>query len=435
MLLGKFALLPLVVSMGMASSRHPSAAEFNLFCRILGKANDMMYGSNYVYNENVDRAIMREMEELYNTTTGNMNDFGEMLWKTKDFLTGHPPPTDPKNREEAHREIGKLIKDGEKKIEGTKKVAEEVNQKIEEAKLSVAKGLYGEHVTEVPKDDKNLTEILGNKGGVFVDEGSAKESCGNDSTKRAGKTLINDLFCVCAGVGDNAEGPCHPKIWPPKSWGGCTNHNCCKKGCWTQIKLGLSKDTPQLVPSFNESFQKIEHVCREEMIKRNVKPKNMDALLREYLWMIEMGDKKTDKTKKIFGHSERNKGGQNVNHVKECTGEKGEWGYNDPEKHNNKICVDYTKNQNEDGKTYNITWHEKFKNYTKIMLEAKKIEERILKNHAALLLLKSQAWVAYSREKDDETSNLDDMNMSNLFDGTKIPFSFPFLFPYLFMIF
>ncbi|CCD12551.1 Variant surface glycoprotein [Trypanosoma congolense IL3000] len=429
MLLGKFALLPLVVSMGMASSRHPSAAEFNLFCRILGKANDMIYGSNYVYNEDADRAIMREIEVLYNITTGNMNNFGKMLWKTKDFLTDYPPPTDPKNREEAHREIGKLIKDGEKKIEENKKIAEEVNQKIEEAKLSVAKGLYGEHVTVVPKDDKNLAEILNNTGSTFEDNKSAADSCGNVSTKPAGKTLINDLFCVCAGVGDNAEGPCHPKIWPPKSWKD-------KNGKWTLIKFGLSKDKPQLIQSFNESFQKIEHVCREEMIKRNVKPKNMDALLREYLWMIEMGDKKTKKEKKIFGHSERNKGGKGKNQVEKCDGSQGSWDYDDPEKNNNNICVDYTKNQNKNDKTYNITWHEKFRNYTEIMREAKKIEERILENHAALLLLKSQAWVAYSREKDDETSNLDDMNMSHLFDGTKIPFSFPFLFlfTFLFMI-
>ncbi|CCD13837.1 Variant surface glycoprotein [Trypanosoma congolense IL3000] len=427
----KFALVVLVLCAGFSSAQ-PSAVEFNLFCRILAKANDLMYGPDYVYEENADRAILQDMEVLYNATTSNMNEFRKTLWVTKDFFEAHPPPTDPKNRQDAHREIAQLIRDGEKKIEENQKIALEVNNKINEAKLSVARGIYGEHVTVVPKDDKNLTEILNNTGSTFVSNTSAKESCGHNGGKdKAGKTLINDIFCVCIGGDANdAEGPCHPKIWPPKSWQGS------KEGKWTLIKFGLSKDTPKLIPSFNESFQKIEQVCREEMIQGNVKPENMDALLRAYLGMIDMGNKKTNKdTKKIFGHSERSAGGKGNNQVEKCTGEQGSSHETDPEKYNENICVDYTNNQNKNDKTYNITWHEKFKNYTKIMQDAKIIEEGILKNRAALLFLKSQAWVAYSREKDDETSNLDDMNMSNLFDGTKLPFSFPSLtYLLLFMI-
>nr|CCD21850.1 VSG [Trypanosoma congolense IL3000] len=439
-MLMKFALVALVFCVGALSQR-PSSAEFNLFCRILAEANNMMYGPEYVYDENVDEEIIKEMTVLYNATTGSMKDFGNSLWGTKEFLKEHPPPTDPKNREEAHRQIGNLIDKGEKKIEENKKIALEVNEKINEAKLSVAKGLYGEHVTVMPKDDKNLTEILNNTESTFVSSKSAAESCGHKEGKNkpAGKTLINDLFCVCVGDADDAQGPCHQNIWSPKSWpgrGGCNGNDNCK---WTQIKFGPDDSrNPPLIQSFNESFQKIERLCREEMMQGNVKPENMAGLLREYVGMIGMGDKKTKKEKKIFGHSERNKGGKGKNQVEKCTGEKGEWSSNDPEKKNNNICVDYTNNKSEDGKTYNITWHTKFKNYTKIMQDAKQIEERILKNRAALLLLKSQAWVAYSREKDDETSNLDDMNVSNLFDGARVPpsFPFPFLFPllYLFMI-
>ncbi|CCD14177.1 Variant surface glycoprotein [Trypanosoma congolense IL3000] len=430
-MLMKFALVVLFFCAGVVCGQHPSAAEFNLFCRILAEANNMMYGPDYVYDENLDREIIKEMTVLYNATTGDMDDFRKTLWDTKDFFEEHPPPTHSESRKRAHREIGNLIKKGEEKIEENKKIAEKVNEKFNEAKLSVAKGLYGEHVTEVPKDDKNLTEILTNTSSIFGHNTSAKDSCGNGGANEAGKTLINDLFCVCAGEGLEAERPCHPKIWPPKSW------KDKGQGSWTLIKFG-SVGTPTLVPSFNESFQKIEHVCREEMMANDVNSKDMTALLREYVEMIGMGNKKTKKDKKIFGHSERNKGNKGANQVEECTGTGSNDNFDGPEKHNNNICVDYSHNlKDEKTKTYNITWHEKFKNYTKIMQDAKKIEERILKNRAALLLLKSQAWVAYSREKDDETSNLDDMNVSHLFDATQLPPSFPFpflLFLFLFLI-
>ncbi|CCD11844.1 Variant surface glycoprotein [Trypanosoma congolense IL3000] len=418
MMLRKFALLPLVVSMGMASSQHPSAAEFNLFCRILGKANDMMYGSNYVYNENVDRAIMREMEELYNITTGNMNDFGKMLWKTKDFLTDHPPPKETKNLQEAHRKIGKLIDEGEKKIEENRKIAVDANKKIDEAKLYVAKGIYGEHVTEVPKEDGNISDILDNTSSIFVNNTSAVHSCGyyEDSP---GKTLINDLFCLCVGDPIDAHGPCHPKIWPPKGRSG-TN------GKWTQIKYG--SETLGVIQSFNESFEKIERVCRKEMIKAKIKTERMPALLGEFVAMIgKVATKPDEEGKYIFGHSGRSKHRELVT---ECDGSVGESdGTEAAEKYNEKICVDYEKNF-KNGQ-YEIAWHNKFREASEKMNEAKELEEKILKNRATLILLKSQAWIAYSREKEDETANLDDMDIAHLLDATKTSSISPF--PYLFL--
>ncbi|CCD17744.1 Variant surface glycoprotein [Trypanosoma congolense IL3000] len=423
-MLMKFALVVLVSCAGVVCGQHPSAAEFNLFCRILAEANNMMYGPDYIYDENADREIVKEMTVLYNATTDNMNEFRKTLWVTKDFFEAHPPPTQSENRKKAHREIRNLIKDGEEKIQENKKIALEVNEEINKAKLSVAHGLYGDHVTVLPKDYANITKILNNTKSIFNSDSNVKEGCGSGEKNKAGKTLINDLFCVCAGEGMEAERPCHPKIWPPKSWSS-NNGN----GKWTLIKFS-TENPPQLVQSFSESFQKIEHVCRGEMMKKSVKTKNMPALLQEYVGMIMGWDswQSQCQKEKIFGHSERKKKEQ----VTKCTGEAGSHAYDGPEKKNENICVDYSNHFN-NGK-YEIPWHEKFKNYTTLMKSAKDLEEKILKNRAALLILKSQAWVAYCREKDDETSNLDDMNVSHLFDATQLPPSFPsFAFPFLFL--
>ncbi|CCD13003.1 hypothetical protein, unlikely [Trypanosoma congolense IL3000] len=62
----------------------------------------------------------------------------------------------------------------------------------------------------------------------------------------------------------------------------------------------------------------------------------------------------------------------------------------------------------------------KNQNYYTIMDEAKMIKDKILKNQAEILLRKSKAWIAYSRDNADETSNIDDMNVSHFFDVGKI---------------
>ncbi|CCD13215.1 Variant surface glycoprotein [Trypanosoma congolense IL3000] len=366
------------------------------------------------------------MEVLFNATTDNMDNFRGTLWDAKDFFEAHPPPTDPKNRREAHREIGQLIARGEKEIQDNRGIAVKVNEKIEAARLSVLQGLYGDGVKEVPKDEENLTKILENSSSIFKSVTSANESCGNE--RETGKTLFNDLFCLCVGDGDqskNPHSPCSANFVSPQ------NGNGYNKGKWTQMKPGSSSQ-PALPVA--KSIEKIMEECKKNKEENSMK-KGMSELLKDFEEMIGKGDDqvKTDKSKKIFGHSGRGKG---KGEVKECDGTVGSnnQGENSEKYNEKKICVDYSKHLKDN--KYDIPWHNKFKNYTTIMKEAKSLEEKILKNRADLLLLKSQAWVAYSREKDDETSNLDDMNVSNLFDGARVPPSFPFpsLLLFLFMI-
>ncbi|CCD17654.1 hypothetical protein, unlikely [Trypanosoma congolense IL3000] len=146
----------------------------------------------------------------------------------------------------------------------------------------------------------------------------------------------------------------------------------------------------------------------------------MPALLEEYVEMI----RKVDKDKRIFGHSGRGK----KEEVTTCTGEQGKHG-SDKEKNNEKICVDY--GQNFKNGQYEIPWHNKFKEASERMNEAKKLEDKILQNHAEIVLLQSRAWIAYTLEKEDQTANLDDMNVSHLFDGAKLTHEIPLSFIFL----
>ncbi|CCD13330.1 Variant surface glycoprotein [Trypanosoma congolense IL3000] len=430
-----FLLVALVFCVGLGSGQ-PSAAEFNLFCRILAEASDMMYGPGYVYDENADRETIKEMTVLYNATTANMKDFGNSLWDRKEFLKEHPPPMNPKNREAAHREIKNFIDKVEQKIEDNRKMAEEVNEKIKEAQLSVAQGIYGGNVTEVPKQDGNLTEILSNTESIFNNHNSATKSCGNSTG--TGKTLLNDFFvCVWETVSQRVRGPvtvpsCHPRraatiaairiaaALIPVAIIAATP-NCC--GCgWKQMKYQTA-GRPAL--SLADSIKAIEEVCNEELMAEVKQTKDMNGLLAEYVGLIGEGAAKDQPNgKKIFGHSRRSKG--NNNKVTKCDGSgdgSGDGNNGAQETANANICVDYSNHFKDD--KYDIPWHNKFRNYTNLMEQAKNLEEKILKNRAALLLLKTEAWIAYSREKDDETSNIDDMNVSNLLDGTQLPPSLP----------
>ncbi|CCD15763.1 Variant surface glycoprotein [Trypanosoma congolense IL3000] len=422
MVIGNFALVTLfglVFYVGSCSAQ-PSKDEFNLFCRILWEVNYMIHGPEYVYDETKDAEIVKEMQVLYNATTDDMGDFRKMLWERKDFFEKYPPPTDAKNRHVTHREIGQLLMEGEKKIKENRELAEKVNQKMEEAKLPATKGMYGDNVKGVPKEDGDWTAILNDNASIFGSASRAEDSCGNGE-KTAGKTLINDLFCVCVGgEADNAEGPCHPKIWPPKSWkdnGGT--------GEWTQIKYGTGN--LKRTRSFLESIEKIEKVC-DTLLEEKDRTRNMPALLDEYVKMIGKGDENVKKNKenKIFGHSGRSK---ERGEVKECDGRQGSQSAEGSGKNNEKICVDYTATLKQHKE---IPWHTKFREASDKMDQTKHLEEKILKNQADLLLLKNKAWIAYTREKEDDTANLDDMNMSHLFDATQPPPSFPL--PHLLLI-
>ncbi|CCD13339.1 Variant surface glycoprotein [Trypanosoma congolense IL3000] len=416
MVIRKFLLVTWLLCVG-AGRQCPSSAEFNLFCKLLREANYVMHGPVYVYDEDKDKETLKVMQVLHNATTKNMKEFQKTLWDMKDIFQEHSLPTRPENWEKTHNEIGQLIMEGEKEVDKNRNLAKQVNEKIEAAKLLLAQGIYGDHVMELPKNDGNYMKVLENTSSIFNDENSASKSCGNTQEK-AGKTLINDLFCVCVGDADDAQGPCHPNIWPPKSWGytGST-------GNWTQIKYG--PDYPTLIPSFNESLHIMEQVCWENMTENNVKSENITALLEQYVSLIGKGNGGVKQNKNIFGHSTRSK---NRGQVKECDGQQGNWHHNGPEKKNDKTCVDYTHNLQ--GKKYDIPWHNKFREAAEKMKEAKTIKVRILKKRAALLLLKTKVWAAYNREKDDETSNLDDVNLSNLLDGTQLP-SFSPLLSYL----
>ncbi|CCD14247.1 Variant surface glycoprotein [Trypanosoma congolense IL3000] len=422
MVIWRFALVALMFCIGASGSDSdpPSKEEFNLFCRIIKKANDMMYGSEYVYDERKDMEVVKEMEVFYNATTENINDLLKTLWDMKDFLKEHPPPMQLENRKQAHREIKYLIIDGEKKILENREIALEVNKKIKEAKLSVAQGMYGETVTQVPKEDGNFTDILSNTDSIFENNTTAKESCGHKGETSVGKTLINDIFCLCVGEGKDdgtSEAPCHKNILPPKK-----NRN---NGGWTTMRHTSDRNN---AISTAESFEKIEKVCLS-LLKGKEQAKDMPALLEEFLEMIGKGSTKNNGNK-IFGHSGR-RIKNNGNNVTECTGAGTTGDGGQPDYHNDKICVDYTNNFKE-GKNYKILWHNKFKNYYTFMDEAKIIEDKILKNHAEILLLKSKAWIAYNREKEDHTANLDDMNESQLFDGAQLTHIIPF--PFIFFI-
>ncbi|CCD14124.1 Variant surface glycoprotein [Trypanosoma congolense IL3000] len=210
-MLRKFELVGLVFCAGIVCGQHPSAAEFNLFCRILMEANNMMYGPDYVYDENTDREAIKEMTVLYNATTDDVNEFRKTLWDTKDFFEEHPPPTDAKNRQAAHREIEQLIKEGQEKVEENKKIALEVNEEINEAKLSVAKGISVDELKELPKQNGNLKKILKKPESIFNDHNSATTSCWGNEKDTAGKTLLNDFFAsACGMLGNKLKDHAHP---------------------------------------------------------------------------------------------------------------------------------------------------------------------------------------------------------------------------------
>ncbi|CCD15458.1 Variant surface glycoprotein [Trypanosoma congolense IL3000] len=394
-------------------SGQPSRDEFNLFCRILEKADSIVTEvQDYVYDEWQDRKAVWEMKRLYNATTGNMNQLRRTLWDMRDFLQQNPPPIQSRNRQKAHGTVLKLIAEADKIVRENRDAAERVNKKIEEAKLSVLQGLYGENVKGIPVTDGNFTAIQSEEWSIFNNASTASGSCGNNSA--TGKTLFNDIFCVCVGEGGDADGPCSPYILPPKNGGG--------SGKWTQIKY-TSSNSKAL--SLSESITKIEEACKKHLEENIVdRPKGMKALLKEFADLIGVGEAKENNSRHIFGHRRRsNKDGNKVTSCDGTTGNQNSGGTK--EKKNEKFCIDYKNNFESERNTYSIPWHNKFQAYFTKMHEAKSLEEKILQNRAEILILKAKAWAAYGQEKEDETANLDDISVTVEYETTH---NFPLLY-------
>nr|CCC93345.1 unnamed protein product [Trypanosoma congolense IL3000] len=408
--IGAFLLHTAVVLHGVAQLQSHNKEEFRVMCKLLSLHEKGIPPPQF---ENVEKEneIIEEMEFLERATGPDVSNFESSVWKMKKFLKEHPPPEGEEARKVANEKIRQLLQKAEDVRKRSNQNRESAITPWEMAQLKVLQAVYGDHIKNLTKYLDTHVNFTSNTGDIFDSSEGANYSCGADVTepkngKTVGKTLINDIFCLCVGE-CNWGNPCHDDIGSPnkasykrKKWFSCdTDAN---KGEWTKIKYKTGSKTAL---SFSESWEAIKKSC--------------DDVLRLEKFDIEINATLTEFDKLLHGDNQSNSGrmilGYKFNHTEisyKCIGnatQLGKWnsslGYQPPSEH--QTCVDYTHTL----KTKkDIPWRSKIKeamNYTTEMEYIVAEEQTFL---AELIKLKNNVWMAYNKEKDEEFYEIENYN-------------------------
>ncbi|CCD16739.1 Variant surface glycoprotein [Trypanosoma congolense IL3000] len=436
--IGAFLLYTAVVLHGMAQLQSHNKEEFRVMCKLLSLHEKGIPPPQF---ENVEKEneIIEEMEFLERATGPDVTNFEGGIWKMKKFLKEHPPPEGEEARKVANEEIRQLLQ----KAEDVKKRSDQNRKSAigpwESAQLKVLQAVYGEQANNLTKYLDTHVNFTSNTEKIFESNTTANYSCGGggdgDGTepnkgKAVGKTLINDIFCLCVGE-CNWGNPCHDDIGSPNK---ATHRkrrqfNCSadtNKGGWTQIKYKAGSKTAL---SFTESWEAIKKSC-DDVLKLEKFDIEINATLTEFDKLLH-GDNQSDRNRVILGYK--------FNHTEisyKCIGNAarlGGWeqslGYQPPSEH--QTCVDYTHTIKE---KEDIPWRRKIKeamNYTTEMEYIVAEEQTYL---AELIKLKNSAWVAYNKEKDEEFYEIEnyDYNKEEFADFPKTHLLFYTLMYFIF---
>nr|CCC93442.1 unnamed protein product [Trypanosoma congolense IL3000] len=430
-----FLLCTAVVLHGMAQLQSHNKEEFRVMCKLLSLHEKGIPPPQF---ENVEKEneIIEEMEFLERATGIDVSNFESSVWKMKKFLKEHPPPEGEEARKAANEKIRQLLQ----KAEDVKKRSDQNRKSAiapwESAQLKVLQAVYGEQATKLTKYLGTQVNFTSNTENIFENSSDANYSCGADGTESSegrpvGKTLINDIFCLCVGE-CNLGNPCHDDLGSPnkatyKTKGKSINCSTDKtKGKWSQIKY---KTGSQTALSFTESWEAIKKSCDDvlQLEKFNIE---MNATLMEFEKLLH-GDNKSDSGRKILGYE--------FNHTKlsyKCIGnatQLGSWdndlGYRVQKEH--QTCVDYTHTLKTNKE---IPWRKKIREAMNYATEMETIVAEEQTFLAELIKLKNSAWMAYNKEKDEEFYEIEnyDYNKEELADFPKTHLLFCTLMYFIF---
>ncbi|CCD15460.1 Variant surface glycoprotein [Trypanosoma congolense IL3000] len=421
-----FLLYIAVVLHGVTQLQSHNKREFRVMCKLLSFHEKGIPPPQF---ENVEKenAIIEEMEFLERATGPDVSKFENSVWKMKKFLKEHPPPEGEEARKVANEEIRRLLQKAEEVREKSNQNRNSAIAPWENAQLKVLQAVYGEQATNLTKYLGTQVNFTSNTGDIFEDNDTANYSCGGgegtdfNKGKTVGKTLINDIFCLCVGR-CNLGNPCHDDIGSPYKAVYKTREkgiNCSKDtspGAWTQIKY---KTGSKSALSFTESWEAIKKSC-DDVLKLEKFNIEMNATLAEFEKLLH-GDKESDRSRKILGYE--------FNHTKlsyKCIGNATQLGDKDNTlgyrvQKEHQTCVDYTytlKNNND------IPWRKKIKEAMNCITEMETIVAEEQTYLAELIQLKNKAWMAYNKEKDDEFYEIEnyDYNKEELADFLKTHF-------------
>nr|CCC93444.1 unnamed protein product [Trypanosoma congolense IL3000] len=212
-------------ALGTAGTKPDNEEEFKVLCRVLRVAEGTP--APVPDNSSIELKAVQQVKLLARYTDVNEEQYDLVVRQSKQDFSKEKLSAEDEDflkytvgRRIAHEKIVIIVRKMERIYERIREKIEKATKARENAVKLLAHSIYGNTVDYLPAE-KNITKLLSHidKGSIFNDpekvvtlDGNyyAAASCGA-IVHEAGRTLINDFYCLCVGI-VKKNSPCHTDI-------------------------------------------------------------------------------------------------------------------------------------------------------------------------------------------------------------------------------
>ncbi|CCD16753.1 Variant surface glycoprotein [Trypanosoma congolense IL3000] len=238
-------------ALGTAGTRPHNEEEFKVLCRVLRVAEGTP--APVPDNSSIELKAVQQARLLARYTDVNEEQYDLVVRQSKQDFSKEKLSAEDEDflkytvgRRIAHEKIVIIVRKMERIYKRIREKMEKATKARENAVKLLAHSIYGNTVDYLPTEE-NITKLLSHidKGSVFNDPNGvvafdgnyyAGSSCGA-IVHEAGRTLINDFYCLCVGIVKN-NSPCHTDIK-----GTLDNCNMCCSDASKREEVGNAKCT------------------------------------------------------------------------------------------------------------------------------------------------------------------------------------------------
>nr|CCC93343.1 unnamed protein product [Trypanosoma congolense IL3000] len=212
-------------ALGTAGTKPHNEEEFKVLCRVLRVAEGTP--APVPDNSSIELEAVQQVKLLARYTDVNEEQYDLVVRQSKQDFSKEKLTAEDEDflkytvgRRIAHEKIVIIVRKMERIYKRIREKIEKATKARENAVKLLAHSIYGNTVDYLPAE-KNITKLLSHidKGSIFNDPNGvvafdgnyyAAASCGA-IVHEAGRTLINDFYCLCVGIVKN-NSPCHEDI-------------------------------------------------------------------------------------------------------------------------------------------------------------------------------------------------------------------------------
>ncbi|CCD14326.1 Variant surface glycoprotein [Trypanosoma congolense IL3000] len=284
-------------ALGTAGTKPDNEKEFEVLCRVLRVAEGTP--APVPDNSSIELKAVQQARLLARYTDVNEEQYDLVVRQSKQDFSKEKLTAEDEDflkytvgRRTAHEKIVIIVRKMERIYKRIREKIEKATKARENAVKLLAHSIYGNTVDYLPAEE-NITKLLSHvdKESIFNDPEKvvtldgyyyARGSCGA-IVHEAGRTLINDFYCLCVGV-DNSSAPCVDDIKGADTchyWDDTDERLNCNISRWTQLNSdgGSEKD-------LSEGWPVLKSKCRKTSNETDLTAEAIKVALKGFRDML-----------------------------------------------------------------------------------------------------------------------------------------------------